>query len=676
MLDEPLSLLPCVNAKTATAFKKAGMETIRDLLFTYPSRFSDYTVTPLSEVKPDTPVTIAGVVQGKATITTVRTKLCVMNFYLDCAGTRLRVAIFNRQFLRSKLVYGTWVKCTGKMNPTMRSFVANEIRFDELANPIEPVCNVKGLTDAKILEIKEKAFREVKDEITDDFPQDLRESWHLVDRVSAVKGLNLPASQEEINQALDRVKHEELFTHQLLVKYSLYQRKHFPEGQAVAYDEEKVAKFVASLPFTLTADQDRSLEEILTDMAAPYQMNRLLQGEVGSGKTVVAAIALYAAVTAGFQGALMVPTEVLASQHLSTFTRLFHDLPVRIALLSASVPARERKDVLASLAEGTTDIVIGTHALFQKDVEFLSLGLVVTDEEHRFGVKQRVSIVGKGHLIDHLKMSATPIPRSLAISLLGSDDLSTIRTLPSNRAPVTTILLSHKEIRTVFTRIDEELAKGKQVYIVTPMIEESAELDLANAEKVYLKTARYYEGRARVGLIHSRLAAEEKDSVMRAFMNGTVQVLVATSVIEVGVNVVNASTMVILDADRFGIAQLHQLRGRVRRSTDAAYCFLVSDSTVPSACARLALVASTQDGFALAEADLAARGPGDFFGESQSGLLAFQEANLVADQDILMETDRVADEVIESGRLFTDPAYASLRTRCEENDRKKKDMLN
>ena len=497
----------------------------------------------------------------------------------------------------------------------------------------------------------------------------------LIPSRRAIKYINIPETTEEVSKAIKRIKYEELFLYQLKIKYMLYMRKNHPQGVRINYNLDKVNRFINSLPYELTVDQKRSVDEILYDLNAPYKMNRLLQGEVGSGKTVVAAIALYATITAGYQGAIMVPTEVLANQHYKTFCELFEKEDISIVMLSSSVAQKDRKVILSDLAEKKIDIIIGTHSLFQKDVEFNNLGLVITDEEHRFGVRQRVSIVGKGYLIDHLKMSATPIPRTLAISVLGESDISFIKTLPGKRKDPITKYLRYEERKEAIDHIRREVENGHQAYLIVPMIEESEAIDLANATEIYDSMVKYYDGFCKVGLIHSRLKKEEKEQVMKEFNENKIQILVSTSVIEVGVNVVNATTMVILDADRFGIAQLHQMRGRVRRSDFQSYCFLISNSTNSSSIERLKLVEENSDGFVLAEEDLIIRGPGDFFGEKQSGMVPFKMANLVSDKELLEETNELANQVIESKKLFEDKEYAKILKIVDDNYNNNKEML-
>ena len=671
-----LSEVEFITAKMVQSLKRHNIVTVLDLLYSFPSKFEDYTIVPIDEIDDVTKtVSIAGIVQGKPSTLNVKSNLNMMKFNCDVDGERVKVTIFNRQFLRNKLNYGVYVRLTGKFDESKTKFTASEIAFNEFENAIQPVFNIKGIDDEKLLALKEKLYYEYRDEIVEDLPEEIIEKYNLIPINKAIKYINIPEELEQTSQAIKRIKFEELLKYQLKVKYMLYMRKNNPEGVAINFDNDKVNAFIKSLPYELTVDQKKALSEIFNDINSNYKMNRLLQGEVGSGKTVVSAISLYAVTTAGYQGAIMVPTEVLASQHYKTFSEYFKNTEIKVALLTSSINPKDKKIILEQLSNGEIDIVIGTHSLIQKDVEFKKLGLVVTDEEHRFGVKQRVSMVGKGYLIDHLKMSATPIPRTLAISLLGENDISIIKTLPGNRKEVITKYINYDNKNIVFDHMKKQIEEGHQVYVITPMIEESDVMDLQNALAVYERTKKYYEGFCEVGLIHGKLKPEEKDEVMRKFYNNEIQILVATSVIEVGVNVVNATTIVILDADRFGIAQLHQMRGRVRRSDDQAYCFMVSKSTVETSIKRMELVAETNDGFTLAEEDLMIRGAGDLFGEKQSGGVTFKMADLVVDSDILEIANKCADEMLENKKLFENKEYANLLECAKINYDTKKEML-
>lgn len=673
-----LSEVPYLSAKQVAQFKKNNINTVIDLLYSFPSRFDDYTIVAFDDVLDVSKVvTIAGIVQSKASVMNLKTSLTMMNFYADVDGNVIKVTIFNRQFLKTKIHYGKYVRLTGKFDSLKKRFTASEIAFDEFDNPITPIFNLKGIDDKKILELKERIYEDYNHEIEEELPSYIRHKYNLIPIKDAIRNINIPEEMNDTVKAIRRIKFEELLKYQLKVRYMFYKRRNSPEGMKIEYDKEKVQKFIDELPFKLTVDQNKALADILGDISSTYKMNRLLQGEVGSGKTVVAAIALYAVVTSGYQGAIMVPTEVLSFQHYKTFKDFFDKTTtnVKVALLTSSVMPKEKKEILDGLANGSIDIVVGTHSLIQKDVVFNKLGLVVTDEEHRFGVKQRVSMVGKGYLIDHLKMSATPIPRTLAISLLGESDISIIKTLPGDRKEVITKYIKRSNIQDVINHLKNQIKEGRQAYIITPTIEQSETLDLDNALQVFEDIKKTFKGIAEVGLIHGKLKTEEKEEVMRKFYNNEIQILVATSVIEVGVNVVNATTILILDADRFGIAQLHQMRGRVRRSDNQAYCFLISDSEVESSIKRMKLVESTNDGFKLAEEDLLIRGPGEIFGEKQTGNQMFKMADIVVDSDILEEANNCANEMIETKALFEDEEYKTLYDMAEANYQAKKEII-
>lgn len=669
-----LTELHYISLKQIQVLKKNGIETVEDLLYYYPTRFEDYTVIPKSQWEIGKTITIVGEVISKVSFVNLRSNLNIMTFYVAVEGEKVKVSIFNRQFLYSKLHYGKYIRLTGKFDGNFKKFTAANLSLDEFENSILPIFNLKGIDDKKVLDLKEKVFYEYHHLLQEYLPQTIREKFGLLGIEDTIQCINMPMNIEDTVKATYRIKFEELLLYQLKVKYMLYMRKQYPEGIVIAYDGKKVQKFISNLPFKLTTDQNKAVMETLSDISSPFKMNRLLQGEVGSGKTIVAAICLYAVTTAGYQGAIMVPTEVLAYQHYQTFKDLFANYNLHIELLSSSLLSKDKKVILDRLANGDIDIIVGTHSLFQKNVFFAKLGLVVTDEEHRFGVRQRVSLVGKGYLIDHLKMSATPIPRTLAISVLGDNDISIIKSMPGNKKEVITKYCDYEERHTVFKHIEEEVKRGRQVYIVTPAIEESV-MDLKNATDVYENTKRYYQDIGNVGLIHGRLQPEEKEQVMRDFYENKIQILVSTSVIEVGVNVINATTIVILDADRFGIAQLHQMRGRVCRSDHQAYCFLISKATNEVAIKRLKLVEANSDGFVLAEEDLRLRGAGDIFGEKQTGYIDFKMANFIDDENILEQVDQVVTEMFTTKALFTEPEYKLLRSIAHNNYQKNKEFL-
>lgn len=454
--------------------------------------------------------------------------------------------------------------------------------------------------------------------------------------------------------------YEELFLFQLKVQAFRVLNRGRMDGVVHTVDNATVRQFVRSLPFELTDAQKHVELEILHDMRSGYCMNRLLQGDVGSGKTVLAAIALYATVRSGFQGALMVPTEILAEQHIRSLTRMFEPFGITVGLLTGSVNGRKRKDLLASLQLGMLDVVVGTHALIQDDVFFRSLGLVVTDEQHRFGVNQRSVLRRKGYNPDVLTMTATPIPRTLAITVFGDMDVSTLSERPKGRVPITTYWVKPDLMERVLNLISREIDQGRQAYLICPLIEESEKLDVQNAIDLHVQMSQAFPN-YKVGLLHGRMTPAEKDEVMRAFYSNELQLLVSTTVVEVGVDVPNATLMIIMDADRFGLSQLHQLRGRVGRGEHASYCVLMADPKSEIGRERMTAMTDTDDGFEVSRRDLELRGPGDFFGTKQSGLPEFRLADMTADFETLELARDDAAELLRDAAFWTSADYAPLR---------------
>jgi ATP-dependent DNA helicase RecG len=425
-------------------------------------------------------------------------------------------------------------------------------------------------------------------------------------------------------------------------------------------NNDEIRGFVGALPFSLTDSQKQVINEILHDMKQPYAMNRLLQGDVGAGKTVVAAVGLYATVRAGHQGALMVPTEILADQHVRSLGKLFEPYGIQVGLLTGSLTERKRRDLIASLQMGLLDIVVGTHALIQEDVFFRSLGLVVTDEQHRFGVNQRSILRRKGMNPDVLTMTATPIPRTLAITVFGDLDVSTLRERPKGRKPIKTYSVKHQMMDRVLGFIRKEAEQGRQTFFICPLIEESEKLDVQNAIDLHMQLTQALPDLS-IGLLHGRMPAAEKEATMGKFAAGETNVLVSTTVIEVGVDVPNATLMIVMDADRFGLSQLHQLRGRVGRGEHQSFCILIADPKSENGQERMKAMTDTDDGFEISRRDLEIRGPGEFFGTKQSGMPEFRLANLVNDFEVLEQARDDAAELTSKEQFWSSPIYSELR---------------
>lgn len=657
-----------ILARHKTTLKKQGIETVADLLFEFPVRYENFTVTPLKDAKLDEIVVLEGSVVSKVTVTYLKTKLTTLSFLFEVEGKIIRATIFNRTYLKNKLDYGTLIRVSGRFYQSFYNFTINSlILCDEINRDIVPIYRIKDISESKYLEIVDKVFHKYKDRIEETLPEELLQKYRLISLKEAVRILHYPSSLQELEKAYQRFKYEELLKYQLSMKYLQYMRKknHYCEPINVHYD--KLETLEENLPYELTADQKKAIREILEDLKAPYPMNRLLQGEVGSGKTIVAMMAMLAVVSDGYQAAFMCPTEILSQQHYVTISNTLKEFNLEIALLTGSTPAKTRTQILKGLKDGTINIVVGTHALFQKDVEYAALGIVIADEEHRFGVRQRVSIKNKGQEVNYLKMSATPIPRTLAITAYGDTDISIIKTMPINRKQVITKYVAPNEKKMVINHMKDELKAGHQIYVVTPLIEESESLASANATEIYDNMKKYFAGITEVGLLHGRLKTNEKEEIMQRFLNKEIGILVATSIIEVGVNVINATSIVILGAERFGVATLHQLRGRVMRSDAVPYCFLFAETTNEKTEERLKMLENTTDGFVLAEYDLRNRGPGEFFGEKQSGTLNFQFADLKTDSDISECANRDSEAIINNPLFLTGKEYRALFEEAQKN---------
>lgn len=666
-----------ILARYVSILKKKKIQTVEDLLFDFPIKYEDYTIHSIHDAILDVPTILEGTIVSKVTVNYLKSKLSTVVFQLDVEGRKIRCTIFNRIYLKGKLNYGSVIRVQGKFYQNMNNFTVNNLMIcDELDRNIIPIYHNKDIGEAKYLEIVSMVYRRYKDKIEETLPQKFLDKYHFSSLKETIYTLHLSENLDEIHQAIQRVKYEELLKYQLSMKYLHYMRENDHNCPIINYDSQVLEKLKTSLPYELTDDQKKVISEILKDLKAPYAMNRLLQGEVGSGKTIVAIISIMAVVSGGYQAVLMCPTEILSKQHYQTISQILKDdKEVKIGLLTGSTPLKQRKEMIEKIASGDIHIIIGTHALFQKDIDYYKLGIVIADEEHRFGVRQRVLIKNKGLDVNYLKMSATPIPRSLAISAYGDTDISIIQTMPKNRKEVITRYIDHDHKKEVINHMKEELQQGHQIYVVTPLIEESDVLDTANATEIYQNMVKYFDKIATVGLIHGRLKAEEKEDIMQKFLNNEIQILVATSVIEVGVNVVNATTIVILGAERFGVATLHQLRGRVMRSDSIPYCFFIANNPTDSSIERLKMVEQNTDGFKLAEYDLINRGPGEFFGEKQSGAMNFKYASLKEDNDLLELANSDSEEIINDPSTFDNDEYKILFDIAKKNYQMKQTKL-
>ena len=663
-LDRPVQFLKGVGPSRADLLRRLGLLTARDVLYHVPRRYEDAsTVTRIGSLQPGMDATVVGRIVSKGVLPT-RTGLRIFQAVLRDESGYVECAWPGQPFLDRLLRKGDLLLLSGpvrffhgkQLQPREYEILAREgEEVGEGGGAVFPVYPAtEGLSQRQVRKLIGDNLEELLAEVAAEevLEEDLRGRAGVPPLAEALRALHRPESLHEAEQGRRRLALEELFFLQLLHALAHHAQTAAQRGIAFERGDALVRPFYASLPFALTDAQRRVLAEISEDMAAPRRMNRLLQGDVGAGKTVVALFAMLRAVANGHQAALMAPTEILAEQHLRTLRALLGGLPVELELLTGRMSAADQRAALGRIADGRAQVVIGTHALIQERVRFARLGLVVVDEQHRFGVRQRLALAELGESPDVLVMSATPIPRSLALTLYGDLDLSLLDERPPGRQPIRTALRPEQARPKVLEFIREQVAEGRQAYLVYPLVEESEVMDLKSATEEYERLRAEVFPDLRLGLLHGQLAAEEKDRVMLAFAAGELDVLVSTTVIEVGIDVPNATVMVIEHAERFGLSQLHQLRGRVGRGAAQSYCVLLASH--PQALERLRIFAGTEDGFRIAEADLRIRGQGDLFGERQSGIPAFRFADLEKDTGLLTLARGAARDVVDRDPRLAD----------------------
>ncbi len=635
-----------VGSRTSMLLKKLNINTVDDLVTHYPYRYEFIKRSNLKEKYEDDKVIIDGKVEMIPILVRLKGNLNKMNFRLATSTKEIvGVSIFNRAYLKNQLLVGTNITVFGKYEKNKNVILASEIRMGLLpkGEKIEAVYHgTVGLNSKAISGFINTALMEYGNELEDYIPKNLLEKYNFLNKKTALNIIHNPSTKEKLKEASIRLKYEELFVYMAKINYLKLKNKNIKDGIEKDFDKEKLDKVIKSLPYELTVDQKLVLNEILEDLTSKRRMNRLLQGDVGSGKTIISIIAMVANYLSGYQSALMVPTEILATQHYETMKEILKDFNINIALLTGSLPKNKKDLIHEELKLGKIDMVVGTHALIQEEVVYKNLGLVITDEQHRFGVLQRTSLQNKGIMPDVLYMSATPIPRTYALTLYGDMDISTIRTLPKGRKPIKTYLKSYSEIKDVLKMMYEELLKNHQIYVIAPLIEESETLDLTTVNELKDKMNLAFGEKYNVGIIHGKLKQTEKDKIMEDFVNNKIQILISTTVIEVGVNVLNTTMMVIFDANRFGLSTLHQLRGRVGRSALESSCILISDYDSE----RLNVMTTTNDGFEISEEDFKIRGHGDLFGTKQSGDMAFKIADIKEDYKILLQAKKDSMEFL------------------------------
>ena len=637
--------------------------TVKDLILHYPYRYEEVLETPLHDQQK---VIIEAILIDVPKVY-YHGKLSRLSFHCDYQGQNIVVTIFNRHFLKKNMRIGMSLTIIGKYDQKKNSITASDIKLKSLSeiSGITPVYSLKeGITQKSFQGYVLKAFHFYKHHINNIIPDFLCDRYHLIDREEALWKVHFPQNRSDVISSLRYLKYEEFFQFQLTMQYLKLNRTQ-DVGISKLIDIEKVQHFIQKLPFQLTTDQKNVIHDILLDLTSHKLMYRFVQGDVGSGKTVVGAVGLYANYLSGYQGAMMVPTEILAMQHYQSLVKLFRGTKVSITLLTGKLSSKEKKDIYQRIENGQVDIIVGTHALFQEKLNYYRLGLVITDEQHRFGVEQRKALKNKGEKVDFLVMSATPIPRTLAISLFGDMDVSTISTLPQGRKPVITKFIKGSSMKPILNDLKAYLAKGGQCYVVCPLVSESQSIEGRNATDISQAMATYFQGYYHVGLIHGQMNDEEKNAVMESFKKNKIQILVSTTVIEVGVDVANANMMVIYNAERFGLSQLHQLRGRVGRSKQQGYCYLLSEAIQEEQKERLKFLETHHDGFEVSEYDLKLRGPGDLLGNKQSGLPTFMIGDVFKDYHILETTRKDAYDVLKNH--LDDEKVQKLLTQIKNN---------
>ncbi len=639
-----LSKVKGVGPKSENNLNKMGIFTPDDLINFYPFRYNIIKRSDINAINDGDIVTIDGILESEPIISFFGRK-DRMNFKFNAGSRIFNVTIFNRGFLKSKLKPGINISVIGKLDAKKNLIVASDLKFGLLPDKpkIEPVYHtVSGLTNKQIETfINNLFFQDFK--ISDFVPEKYAQKYDFISKRKSLEMIHFPRTLKDIDTASKRLKYEEAFKFMFKMNYlKLSSNKN--DGLKREVDFKKVEEFINSLPFKLTPDQEKAVNVIFEDLVSSKRMNRLLQGDVGSGKTIIAIISLFINYLSGYQGALMAPTEILAEQHFKNIEALFSKYGIRVVLLTGTT--KKKNSIYEKLENNEVDVIIGTHALISEKVKYASLGLVITDEQHRFGVNQRSNLKNKGKRPDVLYMSATPIPRTYALTLYGDMDVSSIKTVPSGKKEIITKIKSTKEIKDVLTMMLDEIKKGHQVYVVAPLIEEN-DGNLTSVETLYSNLEKAFGKVCRLSLLHGKMSSKEKDEVMDSFKKNETQILVSTTVIEVGVDVKNATMMVIFDAYQFGLSALHQLRGRVGRNEIQSYCILVSDLEAK----RLKILEETCDGFKISEEDFKLRGSGDIFGIRQSGDMAFKILNIKNDFEILREAKEDSEEFLLSKNI-------------------------
>lgn len=646
-----LELIPKLGPKTINLLKKININTVEDLVTFYPFRYNLIKISNINDIKENELCYVKVKIISEPKIVYYKRNLNKLEFMVESNNCIFKVVIFNRFFLKKDLQVSKDILVMGKYDKRRKIFVANDISFD-FTEKIEPVYHLTEGLKNKVLTDFIKSGLEIAN-INDNIPPYLSGKYNFIDKKSSLQKIHFPESIKDIKDSKLRLIYEELFEYMFKVNYLKKQNKVTTKIRKV-FDINLINDFMANLNFKLTEDQENAINEILDEMKSEKRMNRIIIGDVGSGKTIVAIIAMLASFFSNYQSAYMVPTEILAKQHFNTIKEYFKLYNINVDIITGALSKKEKEKKYLELKEGKINVIIGTHALLNENIEFNNLGLIITDEQHRFGVMQRKKIQEKGNYnnTDVLYLSATPIPRTYALTLYGDLDISQIKSKPSIRKKVITKVYEEKEIKIVLMQMLKELKDNHQIFVVSPLIETNEENEINSVMKLKEKLSKAFKENVRIEILHGKLSNEKKDELMEEFIANKINILLSTTVIEVGVDVANATMMIIFDAERFGLATLHQLRGRVGRSDLQSYCYLIGNKNN----ARLKVMESSDDGFYISEMDFKQRGEGDLFGTKQSGEITFKIANIKRDIKILLQANIDSQEFIKQ-KLYKEYTY-------------------
>ncbi|EOD00523.1 ATP-dependent DNA helicase RecG [Caldisalinibacter kiritimatiensis] len=659
-----------VGPKRAKKLNRINIETVNDLIYYFPRTYEDRrTIKKIIDCQEGEKATLKVLVCGDSAVNRPRKGLTITKVPVRDDTGFAYLVWFNQEYFAKRLKKGQTIKVNGKVkknfkgleiyNPEITTADKFDNRFDRVL-PIYPL--TEKLTNNEMIKLISNVLKEYIDLVEDVLPEDIIKNFNLWSIKDALLNIHFPTDRESYTKAKERLAFEELLILQLGLL--MIKNKYNIEKSGIKFKKvQEINEFLSKLPFELTNAQKRVLKEISKDMESDKTMNRLVQGDVGSGKTIIAILAIFKAVKSGYQAVMMAPTEILARQHYESINEMLSEYDIKCELLVGSITNSKKKEILRKIRNGEIDVIVGTHAVIQNNVEFNRLGLAITDEQHRFGVRQRAALSLKGENPDVLVMTATPIPRTLALILYGDLDISIIDELPPGRKKVETYAINNNMKLRAYNFVKKQVKEGRQGYIVCPLVEESDSMNIQSATELYEKLSKEYFADLKLGLLHGKMKAKEKDEVMNKFKNGDIDILVSTTVIEVGVNVPNANIMVIENAERFGLAQLHQLRGRVGRGNYQSYCILINESKNKVARERMRIMERTNNGFIISEKDLELRGPGEFFGTRQHGLPDLKIANIFADMRILKMAQKVANKILERDPHLQDNKYKKLRNK-------------